>query len=175
MHARPNKRDTLNQTGQTLIRIVIASYFIASASGIIPGMQAGILFEPVLEPDVAYLAGAATVFCLAFLILTGYALRAAALVLSIMLFWSSYLTMIDLGLAEQLGFFWRDLALIGALMLTYLGTGRHGSYSRPFSRRRKVRHIRPTAPMAAQPEPVADAEAADDEIEAPAPPIRLVR
>jgi hypothetical protein len=36
-----------------------------------------------------------------------------------MTFFASYLTMLSLGVADELASFWRDLALIAALVLTY--------------------------------------------------------
>jgi hypothetical protein len=48
--------------------------------------------------------------------------------MAILTFYASYLTMLSLGVAEELGAFWRDLALIAALLLTYSerGTGMRG-------------------------------------------------
>ncbi|MEL6168474.1 MAG: DoxX family protein [Pseudomonadota bacterium] len=122
MQRRKNMPTLLSVTGQNLIRIVIASYFMAVGADLIPGTDLGVLFGPLLEDPLASIVGHLLTFALAFLILTGFALRTAALLLSIGVFWSSYLTSLDLGFADNLDRFWRDLALIGALMLTYLET-----------------------------------------------------
>jgi hypothetical protein len=63
----------------------------------------------------------ATVFFLGYLVMTGHWLRGAALTLGLMTFWASYVTMLSLGVADELGGFWRDIALVAALMLTYGG------------------------------------------------------
>ena len=49
------------------------------------------------------------------MVLIGVGRRVAALLLSLLLFWASYLTMY---MGNDLGAFWRDLALIGGLLLT---------------------------------------------------------
>mgnify|MGYP006271411273 CR=1 FL=1 len=104
---------------QAALRMLIASYFIAVALGLIPGTDLAILFAGVLPAPHDGATAAGLVFILAFMIMAGYATRAAALVLALMTFYASYLAMIALGVADELGAFWRDLALISALLLTY--------------------------------------------------------
>lgn len=122
MRKRRSASQALGPRGQALIRIVIASYFIAGALGLIAGVDLTTLFEQALPAPIEGIAPAASVLSvliLSMLILSGHWLRPAALLLSIAMFWSSYLEMMALGVSDQLGQFWRDLALIGALMLTY--------------------------------------------------------
>ncbi len=109
----------LNQSGQNLVRILIASYFIAVSIGFIPGTIATPLtawFLPAAEAD---LAARVMVFVTAYLVLVGVWLRLSALVLANLLFWSSYIGNATAGNVEA---FWRDIALIGALILTYTQT-----------------------------------------------------
>ncbi|MFV1876976.1 hypothetical protein [Nioella sp.] len=113
------ERITLNATAQNLLRIVIASYFLAVGLNLIPGTNLTILAEQVLPAHVAEPLAAMMVFALAFLVMIGLYMRPAALVLGLMTLFASYLQMIELGVADELGTFWRDLVLIAALMLTY--------------------------------------------------------
>lgn len=109
----------LNQSGQNLVRIVIASYFLAVSLGFIPGTVAWPLTAPFLPEPYADLAGKAVIFTTAYLVLVGAWLRVSALLLATVLFWSSYIQNIG---SNNLEGFWRDLALIGALILTYTQT-----------------------------------------------------
>ncbi len=109
----------LSQSGQNLVRIVIASYFLAVSLGLIPGTVAWPLTAPFLPEPYADLAGKAVIFTTAYLVLVGAWLRVSALLLATVLFWSSYI--VNVG-NNNLEGFWRDLALIGALILTYTQT-----------------------------------------------------
>ncbi|WP_146636253.1 DoxX family protein [Nioella nitratireducens] len=110
---------TLNSTAQNLLRIVIASYFLAVGLNLIPGTSLAPLAAQVVPPHVAEPLSAMVVFALAFLVMIGLYMRPAALVLGLLTFFASYLRMIELGVEQELGGFWRDLGLIAALMLTY--------------------------------------------------------
>ncbi|SPH17957.1 hypothetical protein DEA8626_01486 [Defluviimonas aquaemixtae] len=109
----------LNQSGQNLVRILIASYFLAVSVGFIPGTVATPLTAWLLPAADAELAARVIVFATAYLVLVGAWLRLSALVLANLLFWSSYIGNATAGNVEA---FWRDIALIGALMLTYTQT-----------------------------------------------------
>lgn len=119
MEDTPADRPVLGPTAQTLLRILIASYFLAGAVGIIPSSTLTPLTKWFLPEIIAGPIAAATVFVLSYLVMVGICLRGAALLLGILTFWASYLRMLELGLATELGSFWRDLALIASLMLTY--------------------------------------------------------
>ncbi|MFD0981234.1 hypothetical protein [Tropicimonas aquimaris] len=116
------ERLVLSSAGQNLLRILIASYFLAGAVGMIPGTDLTPMFIRVMPQPFAGAASGFLVFMLAYMVMIGVWLRGAALTLGILTFWSSYLRMLDLGVADELGTFWRDLALIAALMLTYVET-----------------------------------------------------
>ena len=75
---------------------------------------------------------------MAYLVMIGVWLRGSALLLGTVTFWASYLKMIELGMEHELGAFWRDLALIAALMLTYCDRDPRDSNKRGIVRRRIV-------------------------------------
>lgn len=137
MKALAKDRITLTATGANLIRILIASYFLALGAGVIPGTDVSALFAAVLPAPYAGLLAGGIVFVLAYLVLIGAWLRPAALLLALVMFWSSYISVSHMGFAEQLGGFWRDMALIAALILTYAETD-----PRARSRRGAFRSVR---------------------------------
>jgi uncharacterized membrane protein YphA (DoxX/SURF4 family) len=137
MKALAKDRITLTATGANLIRIVIASYFLALGAGVIPGTDVSALFSAVLPAPWAALLSGGLVFGLAYLVLVGVWLRPAALLLALVMFWASYISAAQAGFGPQLGSFWRDMALIAALILTYAETD-----PRARSRRSALRSLR---------------------------------
>ncbi|EAR50400.1 hypothetical protein OG2516_02753 [Oceanicola granulosus HTCC2516] len=117
-------QDAMQTTGQNLIRIVIASYFMAAALGLISGTHATPLFAHWLAPDLARSVGGAVSFLISFTLLCGFAIRATALVMAMVVFWSSFIAAYGPAPTAGVDQFWRDLALISALMLTYLSRDR---------------------------------------------------
>ncbi|RYH12082.1 hypothetical protein [Tropicimonas sp. IMCC6043] len=136
-------RVVLSATAQNLLRITIASYFLAGAIGLIPGSSLLPLTARVLPPELAGPVATFSVFGLSYLVMIGVWLRGAALTLGLLTFWASYLRMLELGLDEDLGTFWRDLALIAALMLTYAETDSESVRRRSIVRRPRPRRIHP--------------------------------
>lgn len=119
MLSRDTQNVTLSEAAQTTMRMLIASYFIAAASGSIPGADAGALFASFLPAPLDDIVGSSIVFLLATMVLLGARTRMAALLLGLVTFYASYVELMQLGVAHVLGAFWRDMALIAALMLTY--------------------------------------------------------
>ena len=111
--------DMLNNRLRLVIRIVVASYFMAVGLGMVPGTGLQGLTDLILPQPASNLLAGLVVIALAAMILLGRSVTAAALGLSLLLFLSSYLAMVQIGVAEQLGQFWRDIALIGALVLAH--------------------------------------------------------
>ena len=105
-------------SGHTVVRILIVSYFIALALYIIPGTDMSVLLQPFLPTLWAAVLTSSAVIVLSIMIIAGFHRRAAALLLALGTFWASYMTMLNAPVNE-LGAFWRDLALIGALIMTY--------------------------------------------------------
>lgn len=106
-------------TGHFVVRLLIVSYFIAHALGLIGGTDLSVLAASLLPPLAANVVSGFFVLGLSVMILFGFHRRLAALLLAIMLFWSSYLGLINPNGLSDISGFWRDLALIGALLLTY--------------------------------------------------------
>lgn len=119
MKSHPRDRVTLSSTAQNLIRILIASYFLALAAGLVSASHLAAPFAPLLPDPWAARAGGALVFALAYLIMIGVRLRAAALALALLMFVCHLVVAMQTGFAAQLDALWRDVALIGALILTY--------------------------------------------------------
>ena len=113
----------------SVLRILIASYFLATATGLImePGNRT--LFEPFLPESYATLLTTVFLFGTAFLIMVGKLLRVAALLLAVYILLSGVLTY-DLGSTpEALSTFWRDMALLGAvLLIAVTEPGGNGSF-----------------------------------------------
>src|SRR5690606_1081164 len=113
------KPHNLGQSGQNLVRIVIASYFLAVAVGLIPGTDASPLTAAVLPEPYAAAVGQTVIFITAYLVLVGVWLRMAALLLATVLFCSSDIENTGSGLRQA---FWRELAPVGALGLAATAT-----------------------------------------------------
>ena len=111
----------LSDAAQMSVRMLIASYFMATAIGSIPGADTGALLSPLLSEPMSRVIGGSLVFTLATMVLIGQQTRFAALILGLMTFYASYLQMVQIGIDHVLGAFWRDMALVAALMLTYGG------------------------------------------------------
>ncbi|MCV6594803.1 MAG: hypothetical protein OIF48_17770 [Silicimonas sp.] len=110
-------RDTSSQAfaASHLTRVLILSYFVALALGLIKGADLSFLLSPLLSQPDATILTSGLVVALSALVLFGVWRRPAALILALTLFWASYLTMFSSG---DLAGFWRDLALIGGLLMT---------------------------------------------------------
>lgn len=142
MSLKTNAVPAFNATGLNMIRIVIASYFMAVSIGLIHGTQATILFEALTGPGVAHFLARCLSFTLSFLLICGLAVRASALTLGLVLFWSSFITMNPEASVTALDDFWRDLALVAALLLTYQPTGTRALGRAAILRRKLVpRHL----------------------------------
>ena len=102
-----------------LIRLLIVSYFVALSVGLIQGTDMSMLTASFLPAGIAKVVASVGVISLSSMILFGYHRRAAALLLALCLFWCSYLGSLGHIGHTDVGAFWRDLALIGALLLTY--------------------------------------------------------
>jgi len=102
-------------SAQVITRLLIVSYFVAIALGQITAMDVSLLAETFLPAAQANFVMSGLILALSMMVLFGFFRRPAALVLSLIVFWSSYLTLFSGGGIEA---FWRDLALIGGLLLT---------------------------------------------------------
>lgn len=114
----------LDHTGLNLIRIVIGSYFMAISLGLVSGLEPAGLLRPLLPARIAELAGTLTLFMLAAAFMAGILLRFFALTLALFVFCSSLVGNSPLLGAGVVAPFWRDLALVCAVLLTYAPLGR---------------------------------------------------
>ncbi|AHM04961.1 hypothetical protein roselon_02651 [Roseibacterium elongatum DSM 19469] len=175
-------RIALGAVAQATLRIMIASYFLAVALNIIPGTDLALLFSWAIPPIWAGALAAAIVFLLSFMVMIAVHTRVAALLLGLMVFYTSYLTMVELGVERELGAFWRDLALIAALLLTYSDAqpgvrDRRGPIHRHVAPRRVTlgldipagRHATPVGPATAEPTPAPRSHAPTSSAHRPMP------
>ena len=116
-------------SGHSVVRLLIVSYFVALALGVIQGTDLAALAKPFLPHWFAAVTTSGVVLALCGMILFGWHRRAAALILALMMFWASYMAMMRAP-DQELGAFWRDLALIGALVMTYADGERHPAPTR---------------------------------------------
>lgn len=98
-----------------IMRLLVISYFAALSLGLIGGTAVVDFLTPVLPASIAIPLMKGLILTLCALILVGIGRRTAALILSLVVFYASYTALYTGG---DIGAFWRDLALIGALLLT---------------------------------------------------------
>lgn len=109
----------IDYTGLNLIRIVIGSYFMAIALGLISGISPPALFLSLTDPQTADLIGTVLLFAVTAAFMLGLYLRLTSLMLAIYVFATSAtqnLVLSDTMLIEP---FWRDLTLGCAVLLSY--------------------------------------------------------
>lgn len=100
---------------QGIMRLLVLSYFIAASLGWVGDALVIDFMIPLLPADVAVRVMQGLTLALAALILIGFGRKPAALVLALVVFFSSYTALYAGG---DISAFWRDLALIGALLMT---------------------------------------------------------
>lgn len=121
-------------------RVLIASYFIAKAAGLIIDLSSMEQFLAISEvPDYLRWPNAGFELIAAAAIMIGYQTRMASALLALYLFWSSFILNYSPGDPIAIGAFWRDLAMIGGLlMLCSHGRGRYALDTMLENRRRKA-------------------------------------
>ncbi len=112
--------------GHMAVRVLVALYTIASASGAIMGTNLSLLLVPFTSDIVAQVVMTALVTTLCFFMLAGMRRRAMALVLAIIFLWASYFAILGPNAALSEGSHWRDMVLIAALLLIYADTAHAG-------------------------------------------------
>jgi hypothetical protein len=146
----------IGDAAQVSVRMLIASYFMATAIGSIPGADTGALLSPLMSETLGRVVAGSIVFTLATLVLIGKQTRMAALILGLLTFYASYLQMVQIGIDHVLGAFWRDMALVAALMLTYGGPAKAPPPQRTtFTIRRIARRAERARQMGAPHQPIA--------------------
>ena len=120
--SRPNNTaDSISREVLSVVRILIASYFLATATGLIMEPTGRNLFDIILPAAIAQPVSTGFLSVTAFAVMVGYLLRPAALALSVYLVWSALLQQnLIAGDPLALSAFWRDMALLGAVLMIAL-------------------------------------------------------
>ncbi|MEE9428405.1 MAG: hypothetical protein V3V25_09695 [Paracoccaceae bacterium] len=132
MAADTRSNSSFGTSGHNLIRVLIASYFIAVSIDLIAGTSGIALAALVLPPAAAELVGSSVLFIFGSLVLTGIWLRPAAMLLGITILLSSFVQYFGPA-AVPLADLWRDLTLTGALLLTYSQAALPGQQNSTFA------------------------------------------
>lgn len=112
------ERTSFRLSVSSVARLLIAGYFLGLGFGLLEGATVGILFSSYLSVPLANFAGAALVVALAALVIAGFLRKPATVLLALLVFAGSYLTLFVAAGSDAIGAFWRDCALAGALLLT---------------------------------------------------------
>ena len=99
----------------TITRLLVVSFFIALSLGLIEGADIKLLATPFLPEDLALLVMRGLMLALSVMVLVGFYRRPAALILALIVFWPAYMSLYGGG---DVSAFWRDLALIGGLIMS---------------------------------------------------------
>ena len=107
----------VSSTTQSTVRILIASYFLAIATGLVSDPVSHNFLPHVMDAETATLLTTLYLFPTAFLVMVGYAVRPAALLLAVYLFWASFVHFYHAPAAGALAVFWQNVALLAGLTL----------------------------------------------------------
>ena len=119
MKLQPQPQTTLPEVCHMVLRLLVSSYFIGMATGVISYEPGHALMKMLLPDRVAELGYVALLVTGAFLVLVNHGARAAALLLSLFVFWSGFMASFGVDGTRSVAEFWRDLTLIAAVMMTY--------------------------------------------------------
>ncbi len=106
-------------SGHMAVRVLVALYTVASATGLITGTNLSLLLTPLMPEIAAQTVMTALVTALCTFMLLGVKRRAMALLLAIVFLWSSYFAILGPNAEIFGGSHWRDMMLIAALLLIY--------------------------------------------------------
>ncbi|MDJ0826623.1 MAG: hypothetical protein QNJ16_14065 [Rhodobacter sp.] len=147
--ARPAEVGVMvSRTVVAIVRILIASYFLAMATGLVFDPASRTFLDPILPHDQAQFVTTVYLYLTAFAIMVGVLVRPAALLLAVYMFWSGFL-FYDLNSAAALNDFWRDMALLGAILMIAVTEQGAGAQVRVW--RRKIAPRRVGVPAQDQP------------------------
>jgi hypothetical protein len=102
-----------------LIRIVIGSYFLAIALGLVDGVDKGALFVGAWPLEQASLAGSVVLATIATTFMSGVCLRLSTLALALFVLCSSIMQTYVTAAPAGVSAFWRDMSLVCAILLCY--------------------------------------------------------
>jgi|GEM_PF-1653704 len=117
----------MQEIAHATARVLIASYFVASAAGLIVDPNSmGQFLSLSAVPDYLRWPNAGFQLVAALAIMFGFQTRLASALLALYIFWSSFILNYVPTDPVALGAFWRDLAMIGGLLLLFShGRGRY--------------------------------------------------
>ncbi len=118
MAGTQTQENTSRASGYHLIRILLASYFVMVSIGFISGTNATPLASLFMSAENAELVGSAAPFILGFLVLSGIWMRPAAYMLAAIIVGSSLILHFGTTAVLALENFWRDLTLVGILLVS---------------------------------------------------------
>lgn len=148
MKAATRKSIAISRTGLSLLRTVLASYFIALALGLIVSTDITLLPKLILGENQSNFIANTVVFILAYLVLMGIWLRPAALLLGGYFFVSSAYSTFPNMSPEAMSNFWRDIAILSGLMMTYFQAAqREYRQTAVIRTTTKIRHVHPGDPI----------------------------
>ena len=120
-------RDHMSEIAHAVARVLIASYFLALTLNLVvdpSGM--GQFLANAAMPDYMRWPNTGFEFLAALAILVGFQTRTASALLALYVFWSSFILNYRPGDEVAMGAFWRDLAMIGGLLMLFShGRGRY--------------------------------------------------
>ena len=127
VRGKVNKRTQrwIDLTGLNLIRIVIGSYFMAVALGLVSGIAPYALFPKSVDPQLADLIGSTFLFAVTAAFMIGLHLRISALTLALFILCTSLMQNLVTPDTMDISAFWRDLAMLCGVLLSYFGLKRH--------------------------------------------------
>lgn len=144
------------QAAHTIARVIIASYFLAKSIGLIFDPNSfDIVFASTPIPEYFRWPEMTFQFAAALFILVGFQTRLAAALLAMHVFWSSFIFNYVPGDPVAISAFWKDLALIGGLIMLFShGRGALALDSwlarRDIARRLRARAAEPHNPQTAE-------------------------
>lgn len=116
--------DRAGVAARSSLRMIVAAYVAAAGTAVILMPGASLPLDALLGPELSQPITAAFLILAGGALLARVALRPAVLLLAFHMAWSAWLQVDPAGAATQPAGVWRDLALMGSLLLV-LGTAPH--------------------------------------------------
>lgn len=153
--AAQSQKTLMRPLALMLARLLLTSYFIAMSVDLIAFTPGKALMARLLPVELADPAFTVFLFVAAVLIVLNQHLRAATLLLSVFVFWASFLAHVHQPATQDFAAFWQSLTLIAALVLCYAESDPAFSQKSWLRMRAKVapRRVRPKRRRIGRPRP----------------------
>ena len=115
---RSNGRSA-DHTGLNLIRLIIGSYFMGISLGLVQGVDHRAIFAPIVGLQTGDLIGTTALFAISTAFMSGLFLRTTSLMLALFVLTSSLVETFLPFQPRNISAFWRDLALICGVLLSF--------------------------------------------------------